>query len=193
VSTTAIEASTRERIITGAVELTTVSGWSSVTMARLAEHVGVSRQTVYNEVGAKPALAEAMVLDELGRFLAVVEDAFDRNPADLERALRAAVRAVLDRAHDSALLRAIVSSANGGDTGLLPPLTTDASSLLAAATVVLTRRLAAYDLAAAPDARRLAAAVDTVVRVVLSHVMTPGGSTRTTADDLAWAAHRLLA
>jgi AcrR family transcriptional regulator len=190
VSTTALEATTRERIITGAVELTTVSGWSSVTMARLAEHVGVSRQTVYNEVGAKPALAEAIVLDELGRFLAVVEVAFDRHPADLEPALRAAVRGVLDRAQDSALLRAIVSSANGGDTGLLPPLTTDASSLLAAATAVLAERLAAYDLAL--EGPHLAAAIDAVVRVVLSHVMTPGGPARSAADDLAWTAHRLL-
>ena len=46
-------------------------------MARLAEEVGVSRQTVYNEVGTKPGLAEAMILSELDRFLGVVNRAFD--------------------------------------------------------------------------------------------------------------------
>ena len=63
------EPSLRDRIIAAAAERTAVAGWSSVTMSRLADDVGVSRQTVYNEVGAKPALAEAMVLDELARFI----------------------------------------------------------------------------------------------------------------------------
>ena len=52
-------------------------------MARLAQAVGVSRQTVYNEIGTKNALAEAMILSELDRFLAVVTGAFDDHPEDL--------------------------------------------------------------------------------------------------------------
>ena len=52
---------TRDRIVAAAVELTTTSGWASVTMSRLAAAAGVSRQTVYNEVGSKPALAETMI------------------------------------------------------------------------------------------------------------------------------------
>jgi AcrR family transcriptional regulator len=51
----------RARIVAAAAVLTTETGWSEVTMARLAERVGVSRQTVYNEIGSKPALAEAMI------------------------------------------------------------------------------------------------------------------------------------
>ena len=43
--------SLRDRLVTAAVELTLAHGWSQVTMARLAAEVGVSRQTVYNEVG----------------------------------------------------------------------------------------------------------------------------------------------
>ena len=46
----------RARIVAEASVLTTESGWSAVTMARLAERVGVSRQTVYNEIGTKPAV-----------------------------------------------------------------------------------------------------------------------------------------
>ena len=61
---------TRDRIVSAAVAMTTSSGWASVTMARLAQEAGVSRQTVYNEVGSKPALAETMILEELARFLA---------------------------------------------------------------------------------------------------------------------------
>ena len=60
---------TRERVVDAAVRLTAQIGWSQVTMARLAEEVGVSRQTVYNEVGTKPGLAEAMrLVNPLGRL-----------------------------------------------------------------------------------------------------------------------------
>jgi AcrR family transcriptional regulator len=164
-------------------------------MARLADRVGVSRQTVYNEVGSKPELAGAMVLDELTRFLAVVEGAFDAHPDDLLSALRTAVRGVLARAADSPLLRAVVASANGAPNELLPPLTTDAASLIDTATTVLVRRLSAYPLGL--GTRELASAADVIVRTVLSHVMRPSGTTptqvRRSADGVAWAAHRLLA
>ena len=73
---------TRERVVDAAVRLTAQIGWSQVTMARLAQEVGVSRQTVYNEVGTKPGLAEAMILRELDRFLASVTVAFDEHPDD---------------------------------------------------------------------------------------------------------------
>ncbi|MGV3564937.1 MAG: TetR/AcrR family transcriptional regulator, partial [Nocardioides sp.] len=76
-------ATMRERVVDAAVRLTGEVGWSQVTMARLAEVVGVSRQTVYNEVGTKPGLADAMILRELDRSLGVVRDAFDAHPADL--------------------------------------------------------------------------------------------------------------
>ena len=60
----------RQRMLAAAVELTTSEGWAHVTMSRLAQAVGVSRQTVYNEIGTKNALAEAMILAELETFLA---------------------------------------------------------------------------------------------------------------------------
>ena len=58
----------RVRVVEAAVALTSEVGWSQVTMARIAERVGVSRQTVYNEIGTKVHLAEAMILSEqIGR------------------------------------------------------------------------------------------------------------------------------
>ncbi len=108
-------------------------------MSRLAERVGVSRQTVYNEIGTKPALAEAMILSELERFLAAVESAFDRHPDDLPEAIRAAAGGVLELAQDNRLLHAVVSATHGADTELLPLLTTHAESLLAAAKLVVVR------------------------------------------------------
>jgi len=180
---TAATLPTRQRILDAAVELVTVSGWSSITMASLAEHAGVSRQTVYNEIGTRSDLADAVVLDELGRFLAVVEHGFDQHPRALRPALRAAVEGVLERASGSALLRAVVAATSGGDTELLPPLTTRASSLVNAATAVVEARIATYAIGAGPATR--ATVVDMLVRTVLSHVMQPSGDPRSTAARIA--------
>ena len=180
----------RERVIDAAVVLTTEQGWAHVTMARLADAVGVSRQTVYNEIGTKPRLAEAMILRELDRFLGVVTVAFDAHPDDLVGAIRGASRAVLEASADNPLLHAIVSATHGADTELLPLLTTHAESLLATAKAVVTDRVAPYDVELTPT--QLDAAIDMVVRVVLSHVMQPSGPADRTAGDLAWIADRVL-
>ena len=180
----------RERVLEAAVTLTTRDGWATVTMARLAEVVGVSRQTVYNEVGSKPALAEAMILRELDRFLGLVTVAFDAHPTDLVGAIRDASRAVLEASQDNRLLHAIVSATHGADTELLPLLTTHAGALLSTAKAVLVERVAPYDVGLSPAG--LDAAIDMVVRVVLSHVMQPSGPPDRTATDIAWIANRVL-
>lgn len=183
-------ATMRERVVDAAVRLTAEVGWSQVTMARIADRVGVSRQTVYNEVGTKPGLAEAMILRELDRFLGLVSVAFDDHPSDLVAAIRAASEQVLLNAEDNRLLHAVVSATHGADTELLPLLTTHAESLLAVAKTVVAARLAPYAVQLAPE--RLEAAIDMVVRVVLSHVMQPSGTPAQTAADIAWIAERVL-
>ncbi|RYB94102.1 TetR/AcrR family transcriptional regulator [Nocardioides oleivorans] len=185
-----MEATTRDRIVAAAVEMTTSSGWAAVTMARLAEAAGVSRQTVYNEVGSKPALAETMILDELARFLRAVEEAFDAEPDDLTRAIERAVRDVLTYASANTLLHAVVSATHGADTELLPLLTTNAAGLLGVAKEVIGLRVAPYQPSIDPD--HLDAAIDMVVRVVLSHVMQPSASPERTGADIAWLAGQVL-
>ncbi|MCX6459937.1 MAG: TetR family transcriptional regulator [Actinobacteria bacterium] len=162
---------TRARILAAAIDMVTEQGWQSITMARLAQRAGVSRQTVYNEIGSKSELAEAVVLDELARFLAVVDEGFDRHSQSVAKALQAAVLGVLERARDSALMVAIVSSTSGAETELLPPLTTRSTSLLDAARSVVAARVSDYNVAA--NERTLDAAIDMLVRTVLSHVMQP--------------------
>jgi AcrR family transcriptional regulator len=180
----------RERVIDAAVTLTTENGWAQVTMARLADAVGVSRQTVYNEVGSKPLLAEAMILRELDRFLELVTVAFDAHPADLVAAIRDASGAVLEASQDNLLLRAIVSATHGADTELLPLLTTHAGALLSTSKAVVVDRVTPYDVELSPI--QLDAAIDMVVRVVLSHVMQPSATPAQTAADIAWISARVL-
>jgi AcrR family transcriptional regulator len=173
-----------ERIVDAAIELTISSGWSGVTMARLADRVGVSRQTIYNEVGSKAELAEGMVLTELGHFLAVVNDAFDEHAFDLTKAMCAAVQGVLERAETSDFFRSIVSATQGVDTELLPALTTRSQNVVAGANAVVRARLEPY----APDVSttQLDAITDMVVRVVLSHAVQPSARPEKTAVDVSW-------
>ena len=180
----------RGRLLTSAVDLMLSVGWGSVTMAKLADRVGVSRQTVYNEIGTKNALAEAVVLRELDLFLAGVTRSFDEHPDDLIGAIRDSARRVLKYAQNNVLLHAVVSATHGADTELLPLLTTHSEYLLDGAKAVVAERVAGYHLDLAPE--RLDACIDMVVRLVLSHVMQPSGEPARTADDIAWIAERTL-
>lgn len=174
--------SSRERILRAAAQMTTADGWGSVTMARIASEVGVSRQTVYNEVGSKSGLAEAMVLSELERFLTQVTEGFDAHPDDLFGGIEAAVRSVLELARDNRLLHAVVRATHGSDTELLPLLTTHAGALLQVAQTTVTQRLGHYRTDLTPA--ELGVAIDLIVRAVLSHVMAPGGDPATVAGGL---------
>lgn len=187
------------RLIEAASEITAESGWSTVTMAKVADRVGVSRQTVYNELGSKPALGQAMVLRELERFLEVVAHELDRNPDTVEAIRSAAIR-TLELAQDNPLLRAVLASAHssargtptGGNNDLLPYLTTDAQPLIEAAAAVIAEHVQVGHPDLTLSGAELETAIDSIVRLVLSHVMQPGGSPQRVADDIAWIAARVL-
>src|SRR5215210_7157460 len=97
----------RERLVAQAAELTRSGGWQAITMAKLADRVGVSRQTVYNEIGSKRQLAEAMIMHELEVFLRAVDAAFEEHPDDLSDAIREAATRVLEMAAGNPLLHAV--------------------------------------------------------------------------------------
>jgi AcrR family transcriptional regulator len=180
----------RQPIIEAAIEMTARDGWAAVTMTRLAEQVGVSRQTVYNEVGSKNSLADAMLAHELGRFLAAIGAAFDRHPDDLVEAIYDAVRDVLELARDNLLVRAIASATHGADTELVPLLTTHAETLLTEVKAMLAARVESYRPGLTGE--QVEVLIDLMTRTVLSHVVQPTGTPAGTADGLAWLASRVL-
>jgi AcrR family transcriptional regulator len=180
----------RDRLLAAAARFTAAHGWAALTMGKLADLGGVSRQTVYNEIGGKPQLAEAMVMRELALFLDVVDGSFADNPLDLVAAIQTAAERVLEMAGTDPLLHAVISSSQGADTELLPLLTTNSGALLIAAGQMIRGHVESYDLAL-PE-HRMDGLIDTVVRLVLSHVMQPAGSPRETAETVAWIARRVL-
>lgn len=160
-------------------------------MGRLAEQVGVSRQTIHTEIGSKRQLAEEVVFAELQQFLTLVDDAFQSHPTDLTAAVRTACREVLRRAAESPLLHAIVSTSHGARHDLLPLLTTQSDTLIDTAKTVLRTRLSPRTRPVSDQ--HLSAVTDMVVRTILSHVMQPSASPEHTADTIAWVVHQLLA
>jgi AcrR family transcriptional regulator len=180
----------RERLLFQAAELTRAGGWQAITMAKLADRVGVSRQTVYNEIGSKQQLAEAMIMHELEVFLRGVDAAFAAHPDDLVAAIREAAGGVLRDARTNPLLHAVLSASHGAESTLLPLLTTQAEPIIGAARVLIRGHLSSYDVTLPED--RVDALVDMVIRLVLSHVTSPSGTPEQTADDIAFIAERVL-
>lgn len=180
----------RDRLLVAAARFTAEHGWGELTMAKLADLVGVSRQTVYNEIGGKSQLAESMVLRELELFLAVVDSSFVDHPDDLVRAIEAAAFRVLEMARTDPLLHAVLSSSQGADSELLPLLTTNSQPVLGAAGEMIRERIRSYDVNLPDD--RAEVLIDMVVRLVLSHLMTPTAQPAQTAETIAWIAERVL-
>jgi AcrR family transcriptional regulator len=180
----------RDRLLVAASRFTAEHGWAALTMGKLADLVGVSRQTVYNELGGKPQLAEAMVMRELDLFLDHVDSAFVDHPDDLVAAIEAAAFRVLDLARTDPLLHAILSSSQGADSELLPLLTTNSEGLLEAAGQMIRSHVQHYDVPL--EGHRLEVLIDMVVRLVLSHVMQPTAEPGETAATVAWIAQRVL-
>ncbi len=181
----------RDRLLTAAARFTAEHGWGALTMAKLADLVGVSRQTVYNEIGGKPQLAESMILRELEMFLDVVDSAFLDNPTDLVGAIETAAYRVLELARTDPLLHAILSNSQGAESELLPFLTTNSEPLLGAAGDMIRTHVATYDVTL-PESRA-EVLIDMVVRLVLSHVMQPAADPAVTAETIAWLAQRVVA
>jgi hypothetical protein len=97
---------------------------------------------------------------------------------------------VLELAVGNAFLQAVVSASYGAATELLPLLTSRNDALVQTATDLLRRRVLTYDLQVTE--RQLEAAIDMVVRLVLSHVVHPTAAPADTADDIAWISGRTL-
>ena len=173
----------RARLLDAAATEFAEHGWRRLTMAKVADRAGVSRQTVYNELGSKPALAEALVMRELDSFLEVVQVRFQAED-ELVRAVSAAVEGALLAAEQNALLRAVLGSRTEGDTELLPFIF-QSQELIDTATLFLLGvvREGYPDLPL--DDATLRIPLESVVRLVLSHISRPSRPPTETADEIS--------
>ncbi len=196
----------RDQLLDAATDMICDKGWAAVTMARLGSAAGVSRQSVYNEVGSKERLAEALVMREFRSFLDVVDEQLCDAASPLD-SVRRATAAVLGLGATSPLLRAIIESAHGANSALLPLLTTDSQPMIRAANAMIELRLAELYSDRLPVNEQLSIAVDTIVRLIFSYVLQPeciqpdpappnvqraDSAEAATVERVVWVAERLL-
>jgi AcrR family transcriptional regulator len=181
----------RDRLLDAAASITAAEGWGAVTMAKLADEVGVSRQTVYNELGSKPRIAEELVMRELDRFLDIVRSRMSAE-TDLVEALRSACEGALEAAAANPLLKAILESAHTGGSDLLPLLTTEAQGLIESASAVVRETLREQGFHTGLDEDEERGALDAIIRLVLSHVMQPAKPPAEAAEDISRIAGHVI-
>ena len=179
--------SLRDRLLAAAAELLVRRGYKGLRMQDVADAVGVSRQTVYNEFADKWGLAQAIVLRDNDAYLDGVDTAMTRH-GDLCSAVVAAVTYTLETASDDPLRKAILTGAGSED--LLPLFTTKAEPLLFAARA----RIVAHATAHWPELDRdtVTEIADAAVRLTLSHVVLPAEPPATVAGLIARIVTRYL-
>lgn len=171
----------RERVLEAVGELLADRSWPKVSMAAVAAHVGVSRQTLYNTFGSRQELAQAYVEREADRFLAGVDVAVREHAADPRQALGAALAIFLGAADRHPLVRAITSA--DGSEELLALVTTRGGPLIEHVTEHLTQLM----VETWPRLRRTETApiADALVRLAISYAALPAGDPTGTASTIA--------
>lgn len=105
----------RDTVITAVDDLVRARGWAATTMSDVAVAAGVSRQTLYNEFGSRPALVEAYVTREIESLVTEVADAVRAHADDAHRALRIAFELFLKLASDEPVVQIILADAEDGE------------------------------------------------------------------------------
>ncbi|NMO05074.1 TetR/AcrR family transcriptional regulator [Gordonia sp. TBRC 11910] len=149
-----------ERALDASVEIITEEGWGRLTMTKVAQRSGIPRQSLYKDVGTRSELGEAVVTREADRFLTGMRDAIAAHPGAVADAVGAAARFALVYGESNVLLKAVLQ---GHDVELLELLTVRPEAVLAQATRALSEALGDP-----PESL-----VDTMIRLVLSHLLQP--------------------
>jgi AcrR family transcriptional regulator len=169
----------RDRVLDAAYTLVCAEGWQAVNMSRIAATVGISRQVLYKEFGAKQALGEALVQRETDRFITGVISAMRGHPDDVVAGLAAGAAFTLRAAADDALVNASMARARDAEVGLTPLLTTGPKPIWAGAMDAIVAAVREfYDLPSSVD-RQLNWIVEVDVRLTFSHMWQP----MSTIDD----------
>lgn len=155
--------------------------WSEITMADIASGAGVSRQTLYNEFGNRNEFGFAFVIHEAERFMDDVEKAVLEHTDEPRAAVLAALEHFLQAAGQDPLIRILLS--DDGTGGMLPFVTTQGLPVVQWATARLTTVVEeGWPEAPEADVRTLS---ESLVRLAISYVTTPGESAEQTARAVA--------
>jgi AcrR family transcriptional regulator len=170
----------RETLLDAALEELRRRAWAEVTMSDVARTAGVSRQTLYKEFGSRDEFASTLTLREADRFLAAIEEAVRAHLDDPAAALAAAFELFLTAAAENPLVLAVF---RGGADEFLELVTIRGKPLVEHA----VERLAAVMTSgwSGADARECELLSECLVRLAISYVALPKGSSSMTAESVA--------
>ena len=182
----------RDVALDAAREVVLERGWSAVRMGAIATTIRISRQSLHAEFGTKDDLGNALVMRETAEFFDGVAVRLAEHPGDLAGGVASAVRYMVSVARDNPLLEAILTRtpAHGGDVSLLSLLTVRGEPLIGTAIEVFGGWVDDQWPSVNPEDRRVM--VESVVRLCLSHILTPTKTPEAAAADLALVACRCL-
>ncbi|WP_182481478.1 TetR/AcrR family transcriptional regulator [Nocardioides immobilis] len=156
----------RESLFSAMDELVRRDGWAATSIAKLAIHTGVSRQTIYNEFGTRDGIAQTYLLHRIDVMLDAAEAAVLANCDNVEVGLRAGLEIVFDQ-FDQPLVQTALANGGIGSEELVP--------LARATNAHATARVANLLLELQPDLVEPATTTfaDALARVALTHALVP--------------------
>jgi AcrR family transcriptional regulator len=161
----------RETLLDAARSLLSERPWAQITMAEIASRAGVSRQTLYNELGGRDQFAQAFVLREAQRFIEAIQQAIEAHLDDPTAALSAALELFLDTAGRDPLIGMLLD--DDGTGGMLPLITTRSRPVLDWAGRQIADAIErGWPAVSEQDASLLA---HTLVRLAISYLTVPIG------------------
>ena len=161
--------STRDALLDAAYDAAVAGDWAGTRMLDVANAAGVSRQTIYNEFGSKDALAQALAMREIERFIEGTERALDdAHPDDPIQAVGAAALYTFQQAAENPLLKAALVD---DTSGLLSFLTTRGEPAITAARASFERYYSTHWPHLASEA--ITTAAETITRLTVSYVVLP--------------------
>ncbi|MBK5305162.1 MAG: TetR family transcriptional regulator [Frankiaceae bacterium] len=178
----------RNALLDAAYDAAVGSGWGRARMGDVASAAGVSRQTLYTEFGSKDGLAQALALREAARFVDGSEAVLTGCEGSPSEAIAASTEWTLRVAREDPLIKAVLT--DDGTDGLLPYLTTRSDALLAAVTARNVDYLHRHWPELPVDDIEFVA--DTLVRLTVSHIVSPAAPADVTAQQIAHLVDRLL-
>jgi AcrR family transcriptional regulator len=182
----------RELALDAARDVVLTRGWAAVRMGAIATSIGISRQSLHAEFGTKDDLGNALILRETAEFFEGMQALLAEHPGDLAGGVAAAAQYMVSIARGNPLLETILTRTpgNGGDISLLSLLTVRGEPLIENAIESFGAWVGGQWPSADPGDVRVM--VESVVRLCLSHILTPTKSPEDVAADLAVVACRCL-
>ena len=182
----------RELALDAARDVVLTRGWAAVRMGAIATAIGLSRQSLHAEFGTKDDLGNALIMRETAEFFEGMQALLAEHPGDLAGGVAAAAQYMVSIARGNPLLETILTRTpgNGGDMSLLSLLTVRGEPLIENAIESFGVWVAGQWPSADPGDVRVM--VESVVRLCLSHILTPTKSALDVAADLAVVACRCL-